>query len=105
MAEEETMKVRLIALALVVVAVLALTVGCGGNPETTGSDGLHSTIPPLVGMTLEEARIELREAGYEVGEVTPQRPAPEGAVSQQDPIAGTSAARGTKVNLTIDDGR
>jgi len=99
------MKLRLIALALLLTAALVLIVGCSPDQPEVGSDGLHSTIPALVGKPLAEAKADVRAAGYDVGEVTPARASQSGQVSRQDPVAGTSAARGTKVNLVVEDGR
>ena len=81
-------------------SVLLLT-GCGA--ATTGDDGLHSTVPSVQGLSLEQARDEILDAGYRLGSVTRQQGTGRdpGTVLNQDPVAGTSLARESDVNVTV----
>jgi beta-lactam-binding protein with PASTA domain len=98
------MKARSLALVLALVVLIGLASGCAPTGEPSG-DGLHSTVPAVVGKPLQEARGELLDAGYEIGEITPRRAAASGVVSAQDPLAGVSAPRGTEIDLVVEDGR
>lgn len=61
------------------------------------------TVPDLIGLTLDEARIELEQAGLQLGTTTrrvaPGRPS--GTVIDQRPGAGTLSAPGIGVNLVL----
>lgn len=88
-----------IVLAIVLLAATAL-VAC--SPEgVERDDGLHKAVPSVIGMTLEKAAETLQEAGYEVGVVTPPVAQGDEVVSDQEPVAGTSAPRGSAVDLTV----
>ncbi len=96
---------RLIALFLLVVMLPLLGAGCtaptdGAEP---GADGLHSIVPQVTGLSEADAASALAEAGYGVGSVTERASGDtaSGQVIEQDPIAGTSAARDSLVDLVI----
>ena len=91
---------RSIGLSLVVALVALVLVGCGQSArDAEEGDGLHSTVPAVVGMNVFDAREELERAGYELGEVTPS--GARGEVISQSPTAGYSAPRGEAVDLVV----
>ena len=76
-----------------------------GDPVTmyvsTGTP--QTSVPSLVGMTLEEATAALKEAKLKVGDVTEEESdeAEEGEVLQQFPAAGRELNVGSKVDLVV----
>ena len=76
---------------------IALAVGSGPRTAKT---------PKILGLTPEEARAELEEAGLELGErrEAPSGEVPEGEVAAQDPAAGEESEVGTEVDLTVSSG-
>lgn len=91
---------RYIALAMIVGLLAAMLTGCSQAKDEAGSgDGLHLTVPDLVGMTAAEAAREIERAGYEVGEISPE--GGDGEVIEQQPPAGYSAPRGGEVDITV----
>lgn len=90
---------------MLVSLLLAGTVLLGGCSRTVDAprqgEGLHATVPSVVGMELPEAESALEEAGYAVGEVVPGEADASATVATQEPVAGTSVARGGKVDLTL----
>lgn len=92
------------ALLMLLFAVVLAT-GCSGAVGDRGGtgDGLHKTVPRVVGMTQADASSEIMGAGYEVGSVSEKQDAgaEKGTVVSQEPIAGTSLARGSEVNLVV----
>jgi serine/threonine-protein kinase len=63
-------------------------------------------VPGVVGLTPEEARNRLEDAGLELGSRSeaPSDQVGEGAVAGQDPAAGTEVERGTAVDLVVSTG-
>jgi beta-lactam-binding protein with PASTA domain/predicted Ser/Thr protein kinase len=62
-------------------------------------------VPDVVGLTEEEAREELEDAGFEVGSVTPRESEEEeGTVVDQSPPGGTDARPGSAVELVVSSG-
>ena len=89
-----------IALAVIAIAVIAiLAFALGGNQA--------GTVPNVTGQTLEQAEATLEQAGYTVGTTTEvfDQNVPSGSVVSTDPAAGTPAAQGTTVNLTVSKGK
>jgi PASTA domain len=85
--------------------VLLQSVTAGSFLEVGGTIGLivakaPPTIPNVVGETLANARRALKNAGFEVGNVTQQTSSKKkGTVISQSPDAGTSARPGRAVSL------
>ena len=80
-----------------------------GRPAGTAIDLVVSSgraalaVPSLVGLTLVQARDQLKAAGLVVGSIS-TRPAagrPEGTVLEQRPEPGSRAGRGTRVDLIV----
>ncbi len=96
---------RLLVAITLIAALALLPLGCASEtPDAEpGSDGLHSIVPDVVGLTEDEATIALDDAGYQVGEVTFEaiEDAAAGTVARQEPIPSTSAPRDSTVDLVI----
>jgi eukaryotic-like serine/threonine-protein kinase len=63
-------------------------------------------VPPVVGLTLDDARQEIEDAGLEVGDVT-ERPDPdfdEGIVIESNPVAGVEIGAAIPVHLVVSSG-
>lgn len=104
---------RYLLVVLAFALVATVVAGCAqsgtdaagqGDPETStgqpGGDGLHSTVPDVVGLSVDEATTALEDAGYEAA-VTPEGAT--GEVTGQEPVAGFSAPRGEQVELTVEE--
>ena len=73
------------------------------NLSKGAKDGV---VPNLVGTKYDDVQKTLKKYGYKLGivkEETSKEPA--GTIIAQDPAAGTSADKGTKINITISDGK
>lgn len=84
------------ALLIIAIAVFALTNNASGEP-----------VPNVSGMTVEEATIELEEAGFKVSEETGEEPSElvaEGLVSSTDPPANERHEEGTEIKLILSTG-
>jgi len=72
---------------------------------TVGKAPKQVTVPNVVGMTEDEARTAITDAGLKVGNVTPQPdPAPAGEVIGQDPSANSTENKGSAVDLVVSTG-
>jgi eukaryotic-like serine/threonine-protein kinase len=71
------------------------------------SKGAPTDVPPLIGMTLDEARQALQDAGLELrtaaGEVFSDD-VDEGSIARQSPADGITTAKGSTVTVTISKG-
>lgn len=92
--------VLILAVSLLVVSMTSCASSGSGE-----EDGLHSTVPDVVGLDEAAARTELEEAGYTVGGVSTESAtdAKPGTVVKQDPIASTSLPREAEVDIVIAD--
>ena len=62
-------------------------------------------VPSVVGMSEDNARTTLQQAGFEVSSTSaPSDSTPEGIVSDQSPDGGTQASKGSTVTITISSG-
>ena len=62
-------------------------------------------VPSVVGMSEDDARTTLQQAGFEVSSTSaPSDSTPEGIVSDQSPDGGTQASKGSTVTITISSG-
>ncbi|MDQ1642180.1 MAG: eukaryotic-like serine/threonine-protein kinase [Actinomycetota bacterium] len=80
--------------------------GKGGPVDLKVSAGVkESTVPTLVGLSLDEANNALRDAGLRLG-TTKAVPSdkPQNVVVKADPAEGTNVATGSKVNLEYASG-
>ena len=76
------------------------------NPSTEAGGAGRVEVPDVVGLEREEARGRIEEADLEPGPETeaPSDEVAAGAVSGQDPPAGTTAERGAAVSLVLSTG-
>lgn len=65
--------------------------------------GMQSTVPDVVGAPAADAVRTLEKAGYTLGTTTQttETTAPAGVVTAESPAPGTSAKKGTAVNITV----
>src|SRR4029078_1104535 len=62
-------------------------------------------VPSVVGMSEDDARTTLQQAGFEVSSTSaPSDSTPEGIVSDPSPDGGTQAPKGSTVTITISSG-
>jgi len=71
-----------------------------------GPEPRNISMPPLIGLDLNNVEARLQETGLELGEVTRQKSElySYDFVIEQNPIAGKEVLQGTKVNLVLSDG-
>ncbi|MGI9503011.1 MAG: PASTA domain-containing protein [Geminicoccaceae bacterium] len=83
------------------------TVGAGTTIEVVINPAAETTttgvaIPEVLGLTPAEAQSQLRREGLDVGQIKKQSaPGPLGTIVAQSPEAGTTAARGSRVNIIV----
>jgi serine/threonine-protein kinase len=101
----------LLAMMAAVLAGVALLGGLAwalsqGPLGQSASGSGRVEVPGVVGLTPEEARNRLEDAGLEIGSQSeaPSDQVGEGAVAGQDPAAGTETERGTAVDLFVSTG-
>lgn len=65
--------------------------------------GRQVTVPEVTGITIEQAEQRIEEAGLTVGDITAEETADaeKGTVLDQNPDAGTTARRGSEVDLVV----
>ncbi len=90
-----------VAVALAVGAMFFLGNKIFGNNIPT------VTIPNLSGKTVGEAETVLTDAGLVLGTQTPQNDnnTPKGEIITQDPASGETIAQGSKINITVSNGK
>jgi serine/threonine-protein kinase len=72
---------------------------------TVGKAPKQVTVPNVVGLTEEDAKTRITDAGLKVGTVSPQPdPAPAGQVVGQSPLPGQRANKGSPVDLVVSTG-
>lgn len=75
----------------------------GSSVNIIISSGFPNTVPNVIGMTLTDGEITIRNAEYTAGTVTvtTSPDGPLGTIISQSPVGGTVAAPGTKVSLVV----
>ncbi|SDM73449.1 Stk1 family PASTA domain-containing Ser/Thr kinase [Acetanaerobacterium elongatum] len=67
-----------------------------------GSETAPATVPPLVGMNINDAKRLLEAAGLKVGDITPiESSLAAGTIIAQDPLGDTESTKGSTVNFQI----
>jgi serine/threonine-protein kinase len=77
-----------------------------GTPAQRGSTiqitlSVSGEVPDTNGMTLDQARAQLADYGYTIGNVTPTTEGAGGKVVRTEPEAGTKLAPGSPVNIYV----
>lgn len=94
-----------LAVACVVLALLAMSIlaGCGAKVPAVEM----VTMPDLAGLTVQDARGLLQEAGLETGTTheTYSDTVPAGGIVSSTPSAGDELAKGTTVDITVSKGQ
>ena len=101
-------KGKIIAAAVVVVALIAAFIGAYSALSCSSSSQAEQVIvPDVTGKTLEEATSILQQSGLDVGEVSYQasETVDKDLVIYQDPQLNESLDKGGKVNITISSGK
>jgi serine/threonine-protein kinase len=91
----------------ILVALALVAAGLLGAWALGYFDEARVTVPSVVGLTEEEAAVELEDAGLTVGEVAGEASdtVPEGSVISQDPRAGASVEASASVDLVVSAGK
>jgi serine/threonine-protein kinase len=79
-----------------------------GTPAEKGSTiritlSVSGEVPDTNGMTLEQAKAQLADYGYSIGNVTPTTEGAGGRVVRTEPEAGTKLAPGSPVNIYVNN--
>ncbi|MCH3944013.1 MAG: Stk1 family PASTA domain-containing Ser/Thr kinase [Atopobiaceae bacterium] len=106
-AEQEAKKGRrkkAVGIIVAIVAILALAAGVWAYTQAQ-SAGIE--VPNLSNMTQDAAESKITSSGFEVGTVKEQYSdtVDSGKVIDQDPNAGKTATRGSKVNIVVSKGK
>lgn len=82
------------------------TIKTGSTVKVNISKGLgDGDVPNLVGKMQDDLESYLEAAGFKLGTVTEEASEePEGTVLSQDPEAGSTAEKGTAINVVVSDG-
>src|SRR5581483_6690208 len=91
------------------VVVTTTAVPTTSTPATTARSTkkpkkLILPVPDLIGLQWKDAAAGLRRAGFHVSIATVPSALPRGAVTAQDPKAGTKVAKGSDVRLNVSNG-
>jgi len=81
-----------------------------GTPAQRGSTiqitlSVSGEVPDTNGMTLDQARAQLADYGYTIGNVTPTTEGAAGKVVRTEPEAGTKLAPGSPVNIYVNNSK
>ncbi len=93
-------------IAAVIIAIIAVAGAVGWL--IFGSTDQMQPVPNYVSLTRAAAEKAITDAGFfEVGDVTEEysETVERGIVLSQDPVSGTQAARGTRINLVVSQGK
>lgn len=77
------------------------SMGTGDNSVSAGT----TTVPSVLGMTIEEAEVAISEAGLSLGSVSNRAfSRPEGTIINQSPASGTQVNSGAPISIVISRG-
>ncbi len=90
----------------VVIGVIALAIAVFAIANLVGSAAAQRTVPSVIGMTQDEAEQAIKDAGFDVGQVSQgySSDQPEGSVYEQSPDAYTQAEEGSKISFRVSQG-
>lgn len=103
--QQENSTKRTVAIVASIVGVL-LIAAIVAFLFVTNTPATGDPVPNVVGKTLEEAKLALTEAGFEVGVVVEEysKDVEAGKIVKQDPDAKKLAEKGSKINLVVSKG-
>lgn len=94
---------RTTLLWVAIVAILTLIVGVGGWWLGVGR---YSAVPPIAGLTTDQATVALQEAGFETDiRQKASDTIPVGGVVGSDPAAGSRVTKGSTVSVLVSSGK
>lgn len=110
----KVIKIMTIVVAVIIILVLALVIGraaglfrFGGSGTQQEEDSGQVEVPDLVGMTLDDAKKELNDAGlgWKIGKQEESAQYDKGYVMGQDPEDGEKVKKNTQVTLDVSTGK
>lgn len=76
----------------------------GDAPAATATGAPSGEVPSVVGMQADVAKTTIEAAGFRATELVQDLSAPEGQVTDQAPVAGSSLDAGSVVTIIVSDG-
>lgn len=110
----KVIKIMTIVVAVIIILVLALVIGraaglfrFGGSGTQQGEDSGQVEVPDVVGMTLDDAKKELNDAGlgWKIGKQEESAQYDKGYVMGQDPEDGEKVKKNTQITLDVSTGK
>lgn len=110
----KVIKIMTIVVAVIIILVLALVIGraaglfrFGGSGTQQEEDSGQVEVPDVVGMTLDDAKKELNDAGlgWKIGKQEESAQYEEGYVMGQDPEDGEKVKKNTQITLDVSTGK
>lgn len=110
----KVIKIMTIVVAVIIILVLALVIGRAAGLFRFGGTGIQQEqesdqvkVPDVVGMTLEDAKQELNDAGlgWKIGKQEESAQYDKGYVMGQDPEDGEKVKKNTQITLDVSTGK
>ena len=110
----KVIKIMTIVVAVIIILVLALVIGraaglfrFGGTGTTPEEDSGQVKVPNVVGMSLDDAKAELNDAGlgWKIGKQEESAKYEKGYVMAQDPKNGEKVKKNTQITLDVSTGK
>ena len=110
----KVIKIMTIVVAVIIILVLALVIGraaglfrFGGSGTQQEEESGQVEVPDVVGMTLDDAKKELNDAGlgWKIGKQEESAQYEEGYVMGQDPEDGEKVKKNTQITLDVSTGK
>ncbi|HJA43525.1 MAG TPA: Stk1 family PASTA domain-containing Ser/Thr kinase [Candidatus Dorea stercoravium] len=110
----KVIKIMTIVVAVIIILVLALVIGraaglfrFGGSGTQQEEDSGQVEVPDVVGMTLDDAKKELNDAGlgWKIGKQEESAQYDKGYVMGQDPEDGEKVKKNTQITLDVSTGK
>lgn len=110
----KVIKIMTIVVAVIIILVLALVIGraaglfrFGGTGTTQEEDSGQVKVPNVVGMSLDDAKAELNNAGlgWKIGKQEESAKYEKGYVMAQDPKNGEKVKKNTQITLDVSTGK
>lgn len=110
----KVIKIMTIVVAVIIILVLALVIGraaglfrLGGTGTIQEEDSGQVKVPNVVGMSLDDAKAELNDAGlgWKIGKQEESAKYEKGYVMAQDPKNGEKVKKNTQITLDVSTGK